>query len=259
MAIKPSVMFGHVMHRRLFPKVNAFTYKIFYMALPLSQLQNTALAYNRFGLLSFHNQDHGDRTGAPIENWARDILKKYSINKADGEIVLVTLPRVLGYVFNPVSFWLCFDREEKLRAVICEVNNTFGQTHSYLCAHSDQKEISSDDVFEGDKLFHVSPFLERTGHYFFRFDWRDESGGFWVNYHDVSGKKQLLTALSGRLSPLNKKNIHRAFWGYPLVTLKAIFLIHWQAIKLVLKGIKYIPLPRQKETKISTTRNIKDL
>src|SRR6202012_458830 len=92
---------------------------------------------DRFGLLSFYNRDHGDRSGSDLASWARAVLHSAKVTNADGEIVLITLPRVLGYTFNPVSFWLCHDKTGDLRAVICEVNNTFGETHSYICAHPD--------------------------------------------------------------------------------------------------------------------------
>ena len=120
------------MHGRLFPKRNSFTYGIYYLSLPLSKLKNLPISYNRFGPLSFYDRDHGHCDGSTLENWARDILKTYNITKADGEMTLICMPRVFGYVFNPVSFWLCRDKDQKLRAVLCEVHNTFGQRHTYI-------------------------------------------------------------------------------------------------------------------------------
>lgn len=261
-AIQPSLMFGEVMHRRLFPKVNGFKYGIYYLALPLSQVKNIKnLKINKFSALSFHTKDHAARKGDNLEQWARDILAQYKIDKADGDIILIALPRIFGYVFNPISYWMCLDKNQNLRAVICEVNNTFGQTHSYLCAHEDQRSIDNKDWLRSDKIFHVSPFLQRTGEYKFRFDWRpdDPKGvkfGSWVDYYDENGEKQLITSLIGRFSPLDKSQLRRAFWGYPLVTFKAITLIHWQALKLVAKKIKYVPKPAQKEEKLSATDNL---
>ena len=255
----PSIVFGQVMHKRLFPKVNAFTYGIYYIAVPLSELRTMPMAVNRFAPLSFYDEDHGWRDGKSPENWVKSILANYQIHEADGEIVLITMPRVLGYVFNPVSFWVCYDKADQIRAIICEVNNTFGETHSYLCVHPDRRAITRDDVMQGDKVFHVSPFLNRAGHYDFRFDITPERCGIWIDYYNAHGEKQLLTALTGKMSVMNKASMKHAFWAFPLVTFKAIALIHWQAIKLLAKGVRYVPLPLQNAEKITTTGKIKNL
>ncbi|HCQ71636.1 MAG: DUF1365 domain-containing protein [Alphaproteobacteria bacterium] len=259
MGIKLAIMFGRVMHKRLFPKVNAFNYGIYYLALPLSKLQNMGLPLNRPAAISFYEVDHGARDGSDLENWARSILDTYNITEANGEITLMCMPRIFGYVFNPVSFWLCHDHNGQIRAVLCEVNNTFGETHTYLCAHADRSPIQDNDILQGEKLFHVSPFLPRDGHYEFRFDMSGDQCNIAVHYFAADGRKQLATALYGALRPMNETNIRKAFWMYPLVTLKAITLIHWQALKVVLKGIKYIPKPLQRNKKTSATRNITNL
>lgn len=246
-AISPRIMFGKVMHARLFPKQNKFRYGMYYLELPLSDLENAPIAYNRFSLLSFYDKDHGPRDGSPLEPWARGVLKDYGLaDICDGGISLITLPRVLGYVFNPVSFWVCRDHAGDIRAVICEVHNTFGEYHSYICAHDDHRPITGKDTLEGEKLFHVSPFIIREGRYTFRFDLREGHFGIWIDYYAPDGNKQLLTSLIGKREPMTKPALRRAFWRYPLVTLKAITLIHWQALKLIGKGIKYIPRPAQR-------------
>lgn len=245
------------MHKRLLPKVNAFTYGMYYLVFPLSKIDQLKdgwrFGVDRPGILAFRHTDHGDRTGKDLLGWIRGILSRYGIDSADGEVFLVTLPRVLGYVFNPVSFWMCMDHAGQLRAVLCEVNNTFGETHSYLCFHHDQRPIGSDDILTGEKVFHVSPFLRRQGDYQFRFLFKEGVFGTWIDYQDQDGKK-LLTALTGRLVPYNRHSRRRAFWRYPLVTYRAIFLIHWQALKLIGKGVKYISKPIQFGTKISFTK-----
>lgn len=257
MEIAPQILFGDVMHKRIFPTVNAFRYGIYYLVLPLSKLtkdiENKYFKFNRFGLLSFYNRDHGYRNNDNPEKWARDILNENGITKADGEVILITMPRVLGYVFNPVSFWYCFDKEKILRAVICEVNNTFGETHSYICALEDQREITQNDILTGKKVFHVSPFLEREGSYKFRFALQQDKMGSWINFYDAKNRKKLLTSLNGNFTDLSKTAVLKAFWGYPLVTLKAIGLIHWQAVKLFLKKAEYVPKPVQLKDKITRT------
>ena len=249
------------MHKRLFPKVNAFTYGIYYLCLPLSGISEYADGW-RFGvdrpaIVGFHAQDHATRAPkTDLQGWAQEVLRAGGIDLPQPTIVLMAMPRILGYVFNPVSFWFCYDTAQELRAVICEVNNTFGETHSYLCAHPDGRPIGKDDWMSAQKLFHVSPFLVREGSYRFRFDLAGDKTGIWIDYYDASGQKQLLTALTGKCVALTRHSLRKAFWGYPLVTLRAIFLIHWQALKLVAKGIKYIPKPLQKKEKISSTDNL---
>ena len=261
MEMTTQIFFGKVMHKRLIPKENLFTYGIYYIASPLSKLQEFALdkfrfGVNKSGLMSFKDKDHGPCNGKPLEPWARNILEEYGITQADGDIMLVTMPRVMGYVFNPVSFWLCHDKNESLRAVLCEVHNTFGERHTYLCAHADHRPINRDDILEAQKVFHVSPMLKREGRYTFRFDTHDDKFGVWIDYFNADGDKQLITSLIGKMLPYNEKTYARAFLMYPLVTLKAIMLIHWQAIKILSKGIKYIRRPEQKPERVSATKNL---
>lgn len=255
-------MFGRVIHKRLFPKINTFNYGIYYLLLPLSQLsssiENKYLKFNRWGLLSFYNKDHGHRDENDLNEWTQEILKKHNVKNADGEIFLLTMPRVLGYVFNPVSFWYCYDKSEHLRAVICEVNNTFGETHTYVCVHDDGRVISNDDYLMGSKVFHVSPFMEREGHYTFRFSQSDDKIGARIDFFDAEGKKKLITALSGHFSKMDENACSKAFWRYPLVTMRSIFLIHYQAMKLFLKGTEYVPKPLQRKDKVTRAHTEKE-
>lgn len=246
-------MFGKVMHGRLFPKANHFVYRIYYLALPLKQLDNLPIATNRFSPLSFYNKDHGARDGGNLEAWVHSILDQYDCKDAKANITLICMPRIFGYVFNPVSFWLCRDDKGSLRAVLCEVNNTFGETHSYLCRHEDHRMIKAGDRLKAEKLFHVSPMLERKGHYTFRFDSNDQDFKTSIDFYDASGAKQLVTSLTGTFKAMDRSSLRHAFWMYPLITFKAIILIHWQAIKLLSKGIKYISRPAQKTDRLSAT------
>jgi len=257
--MNPKILFGTVMHKRLFPRVNKFQYGIYYMALPLSKLgerlNNRYFKYERFGLLSFYNKDHGNRDGGDLLLWARNLLKQNKIIFDDGEIILVTMPRVFGYVFNPISFYYCYDADEKLRAVICEVNNTFGEGHIYVCTPDDNDEFLPSHITKTVKMFHVSPFMEREGHYDFQFKMSEKSMVAMIDYFDKDNQKKLITSLKGGFSDFNQDNCSRAFWRYPLVTLKSIMLIHWQALKLVVKRIKYIPKPDQMANRITISKN----
>ena len=250
MEIAPQIFTAKVMHKRLSPKVNAFTYRIYYLALPLPVAPLPAIVQG------VPVNDLGYRDGRSPELWAKEILSQHNMADTISQIMLITMPRVLGYVFNPVSFYLCFDDQMRLRAVINEVHNTFGEQHSYLCLHADRRPIEAEDWLEAEKVFHVSPFLERNGHYRFRFQVQPSTLGIWIDYYDQQQNRQLLTALTGRLSPLSRRSLARAFWAHPLVTGRAIGLIHWQALKLAIKGIRYIPKPRAREDNVTISANL---
>ncbi|AJQ95026.1 DUF1365 domain-containing protein [Gynuella sunshinyii] len=257
----PQLLEATVGHRRLFPTENQFEYRIYYLVLPVSKLAGqtniNGLAIDCFAPLSFYHRDHGrhqDREN--LEDWANDILRAYELDRFITDITLITLPRVMGYTFNPVSFWICQDSNGQIRAVLNEVNNTFGESHTYLCAHEDNRPIKGSDWISAEKLFHVSPFLQRSGEYCFQFNISDHQLSIRINYRDADGKNQLLTSLAGNLMPMNRSNLHRMFWRYPLITAKAITLIHWQAIKLALKKIGFFSRPEQLPETLSSSKNL---
>lgn len=258
MAVAAQIYTAKVMHKRLFPRVNQFIYRVAYLALPLKQLSSiSALPINHSGLISFYEKDHGAKSVQSLQEWIDGILLEYGLLQFVNEVVLVSMPRILGYVFNPVSFWMCLDHEGHLRAVLAEVNNTFGESHSYLCAHEDKRPMTADDWLQGEKVFHVSPFLPRDGEYRFRFAYRpSEQLGIWIDYVNAEGKTQLLTSLVGSFRPLTKRSLWCTQITHPLVTIKTILLIHWQAIKLISKGIRYIPKPIQLLLRLTTTRKL---
>ena len=253
MDITPRLLTGHVMHKRFFPKENGFTYGIYYIAVPLSKIHaldhGWRFGVNRFALSGFYEKDHGPRDGSSLETWMRHILAERNI-AVDGEIILLCMPRVLHHVFNPVSFWLCHDAAGKLVAVLYEVNNTFGETHSYLCSAPDG--ITGNTWLNAEKVFHVSPFLPREGSYQFRITQNDDKFGVWINYHAGDGRLQLATALTGVFAPWSADSLHKVYWRYPLVSLIALIRIHWHAVRLLLKGVRYIKKPIQNKDRLST-------
>lgn len=250
MEVAPQILHARVMHRRIFPRVNRFRYRIFCLCLPLP---SPALPGK---LVRFDPQDLGRRDGSDPGAWARALLADYALEAVTAKIMLVTMPKVLGYVFNPVSFYLCLDAEGRLRAVIAEVHNTFGEVHAYLCAHPGHAPISETDWLSAQKQFHVSPFLPRAGEYRFRFAPGRGTLAIQVNYHAEDGRAQLMTSISGELEPLTAASLRRAAWRYPLVTLKAMTLIHWQALKLVFRRIRYISRPAQYPHKTTPARRL---
>lgn len=251
MGLSHQLLISQVMHARARPKRNAFRYHVYYLVLSLSQL-NTAsrrlLSLNRFNLFSLRTRDYG-RDAEP-EAWLRAQLAQWGVTTATGEILLMTMPRILGYAFNPVSFWFCLDAQGGLRAVLADVTNTFGERHAYLLHHDDQRVIAPDDLLQAQKIFHVSPFIEITGHYQFRFVLTEKRIGVWIDHYDADGLL-LATSVVGERRPLTSPALLACFFRYPLVTLKVIGLIHYQALRLVLKGIRYHVKPPAPTVEIS--------
>ncbi len=241
-----SLLIAEVSHRRAQPKVHAFRYHVYYLSVALSALKQLGcgiLSFERFNLMSYREADHGNPKIAN-ETWIRQVLKEWSLSEVTtGEIMLVTMPRILGYAFNPVSFWFCLDGEGGIRAVLSEVNNTFGEKHCYLSYHDDRHPIGPDDWMVSEKVFHVSPYLTVEGTYRYRFIFSEKRVAVWIN-HDTSAGEMIATSLIARRIPLNSRNLLRCFFRYPLVTFKVIALIYWHAIRLLAKGLRYHRKPR---------------
>jgi uncharacterized protein len=230
---------GETFHRRKGAVANSFRYGVDYVLLNTETAIGPRLfSRNRANLVSLHDTDHG---GAPKQGrgvaWVRDALAQNNIHADD--ILLLAQPRVLGHVFNPVSFWLCF--QNGLRAVIAEVTNTYGDRHSYLCARDDGGTIQPTDTLQSTKLLHVSPFQPVLGIYAFRFDIRDDRIGIWIDYTTDTGG--VFTNLIGPRAPLTNWGIIRACLRRPFGSRRVLALIHWQALKLALKGAKFRTRP----------------
>ncbi len=239
MNTRPQLCLGHVMHRRLRPAVNAFVYPVFYVQLPVRDLAAAdcgIFSVDQRNLLSFRSQDHGPRDGSPLLPWIENLLREHGL-PADGDIVLQTFPRVLGYVFNPVSFWYCHDRGGALIAILAEVNNTFGGSYSYLL-HRKGEPLRDGEEMTADKLFHVSPFNEIEGGYRFRFHLQRKVQLARIDYDDAEGEV-LLTSISGKPRDWSAAALLGAFLRMPFLTLGVIARIHWQALKLWLKGVPF--------------------
>ncbi|WP_341743687.1 DUF1365 domain-containing protein [Azonexus hydrophilus] len=236
----PELFLGHVMHRRLRPAVNAFVYPVFYLQLPVRRLGECdcgIFSVDRRNILSLRSADYGPRDGSPLLPWITGVLREHGLPD-DGEIVLQTFPRVFGYVFNPVSFWYCRDRAGALIAVLAEVNNTFGGHHSYLL-HDHGRPLADGAELHAAKIFHVSPFCEVEGSYLFRFRLDRDTQVARIDYADADGDL-LLTSISGRPQGWRAGSLLRNFLRMPLLTAGVIFRIHWQALKLWLKGVPFV-------------------
>ncbi len=233
-ANRVSLCRGAVMHERTAPVHRRFSYRLFFMRFPLATLGQTAipmLALNRWAPLSLHYQDHGARDGSHPLPWIRSVLMREGLGCADGEVVLQTMPRLFGYVFNPVSFWFCHDSSGGLRAVMCEVSNTFGERHHYLVSHPDGRPVLNGEWLEASKVFHVSPFFPVSGRYRFRFDRRGDLHAVAIDYFE-GDECRLRTRVSGRAAPMGYAVAWRALAAHPLMTLGVIARIHVQAFHL---------------------------
>ena len=248
MTAVPLIGFGQVRHTRLKPAKNAFAYSTYFLMLPMRAMQASsvsALAHNRRGLLSFFDRDHGDGRADAV-SWIDELLLREGVEDAQGEIWLHAYPRVLGYTFKPVSFWYCHCLDGTLRAIVVEVNNTFGERHCYLL---DRPQYGHELL--ADKVFHVSPFCTLEGNYRFRF-MRSEQDGIAktvarIDYDDASGPL-IQTSVSGALEPVTKASLRKALWRYPAMTFGVVARIHWQALKLWLKCVPFISKPSPPET-----------
>ncbi|MEM9395620.1 MAG: DUF1365 domain-containing protein [Pseudomonadota bacterium] len=235
---------GQTFHGRRGSVENAFRYSIDYVMVdPEAELSRPALfGRNRRNLAALYDIDHGGPPGSGRGvDWVRDVLNKNRLHVADGQILLLAQPRMLGHVFNPVSFWLCHDMEGALRVVIAEVTNTFGDRHSYLCYNDDQRPITQLDTLEAKKIFHVSPFQPIHGDYTFRFDFRADRVGVWIDYQ--TGNEGVFATLTGLRQPLTSWRILRACFRRPFGSRRVLGLIHWQALKLWAKGAIYRARP----------------
>lgn len=245
-AIAGGLALGRIYHRRNRPRVNQFTYRALYFCLNLKdlhRLDRPLLSLDRFNLVSFQRRDFGPRDGSDLEAWMRGILGENGLAAiADGDIVLHGHPRLLGYVFNPVSFWFCHDRAGALRAVLADVSNTFSEHHHYLIAHQDARPIGPTDWLSARKLFHVSPFLPVAGFYRFRFRLEPDRMRADIHYHDKpvgQGAPMLVTYVDSRRRPLDSLSLLAGLLRHPLASLSVIALIHYQAVKIWFKKARF--------------------
>jgi uncharacterized protein len=236
---------GVVRHRRLRPRDHAFSYGTYFLMLPMRTLAADGvpgLPRNRFGTLAFHDADHGDGRANALA-WLDELLAAEGVHDATGEVWLHTYPRVLGYVFKPVSFWHCHRADGSLAALVAEVNNTFGERHCYLLAGP---QVGYGRELVADKVFHVSPFCRTEGRYRFRFMRTAERAVARVDHDDDAGAL-LQTSVSGHLEAVTPASMRRAFWGQPLMTLGVIARIHWQALQLAFKRVPFVAKPTPPE------------
>jgi uncharacterized protein len=230
---------GWVMHQRFTPRRHGFRYRVFSLLIDLEDLTRldrhlSLFGWNRFGIFSFHDRDHGD--GRPLNAWLDDLLAKAGI-VADGVRQVLCYPRILGYVFNPLSVWFCHDRNGRLQAIVYEVHNTYDERHFYVLPAAGQAGQVAHDCA---KDFYVSPFLSRDCRYHFRVVPPADKVAV-VIHETEAGEAVLDASFTGRCRALTDRALLTMLLAYPLMTLKVVAAIHFEAVRLMLKGIRRHP------------------
>jgi len=245
---------GEVMHRRSRPKAYEFVYRVFNIVLDIDRLAEPParcrlFSHNRFNLFSFHDRDHGPRDGSALRPWIEEQLAAAGLSPAAAQVRLLCMPRVLGYGFDPLSIWYCHDAAGDLRAILYQVKNTFGDQHGYLLPVGDDRAGPSDHEF--DKIFHVSPLIAMDARYRIRTTSPDESLAVLIRESDDDGEF-LVATLTGERRVMTDGALIRQFLRVPFMSLKVIVAIHWQAIRLMLRGVKYTNRPQPPAEGVST-------
>ena len=235
-----SIYNGTVIHKRFKPKIHFFKYKVFSLLIDLSELDDLGkkirfFSYNRFNLISFFDKDHGNRDGSSLTKWVKKNLSENQINFDDIKIRLLCYPRILGYVFNPLSVFYVYDKSENLISILYEVKNTFGEQHTYIF------KVENNNLLQHNcsKKFHVSPFIEMNCNYFFRIIKPCEKISVIIDQYQFD-EKILYASQDGKRVDFTSNELIKSYLKHPLMTFKIISAIHYEAFKLWAKGIKFV-------------------
>ncbi|WP_415061411.1 DUF1365 domain-containing protein [Bdellovibrio sp.] len=241
------ILKGHVFHSRAHQVRHSFRYPIFALLFSLRSEDEylQILRKKTAGLLSLNSQDYLRGQRGSLRGSSIKFLKEECQYDAD-EIVLQTLPRMFGYVFNPVSFWFC-RRQGNLEAVLCEVNNTFGERHFYWIRPSEG--IKASQFYRSDKVFHVSPFFPVDGFYKFRFQFEDDQSRVDIFYYDDNEQLRFSSWIEGHVSDFKSESLWKILLKYGWMTPLVVIRIHWQALRLWMKRVSFYkkPEPPHKE------------
>ena len=244
---------GTVRHRRFRPAANRFRYRLFFMYLDLAELPtlfdgHLLWSYEKFNIARFCRKDHFGDPRISLEDAVRNLVEKETGSRPAGPVRLLTHLRYFGHCFNPASFYYCFDSDGKsVETILVEIHNTpWKETHCYvLPAHCNEHPRQDWRRYRIDKVFHVSPFIDMN----IRYDWRFRLPGERLNVHMIdyeNGTKMFDASLALERKPINRRSLTRVLFRYPLLTVKVIFLIYWQALRLVLKRVPVFTHPKKR-------------
>jgi uncharacterized protein len=235
------------MHRRLIPFRHRFVYRVFSVLLDLDEIPSLSrrlklFSHNRWNLFSYHDQDHGGRDGRSVRPWVDGQLRRAGFEPDGFKIFTHCFPRILGYVFNPITIYFCYDQSGEPRAILYEVKNTFGEQHGYLIPISADRQPGQPIVQGCDKAFHVSPFINMAARYRFRLKEPGAKLSILIRQSLEDGETLLATHTARRES-LSDGALLRILVNYPFMTAKVMIAIHWEALKLWMKGAQFHARP----------------
>ena len=250
-----SLYVGEVMHRRLRPVGHRFVYRVVSILVDIDELpaldrRLRLFAHNRRGLFSLRDRDHGPRDGSPLRPWVEAACARFGVDMAGGRIFLHCFPRVLGLGFDPLSVYWCYGPGGELRAILYEVKNTFGDQHGYLVPIDTPPEAGGFLRHACDKIFHVSPFIGMQARYAFRINEPVEKLSIAINETGPQGGI-LVATHRGTRRALDDRGLLRAFLAFPFLPLKVLGGIHWEALKLWLKGVQFHSRPEPPSAGVS--------
>jgi uncharacterized protein len=252
-----ALYFGEVMHARLKPMGHRFSYRVMSLLIDLDRLdiadrQSRLFGVNRPALYSFNEKDHGERDGSSLRSYVQRRATEHGIDLADGRVLLLCYPRLLGFTFNPLSAYYCYRASGELALMIYEVRNTFGDIHAYALPVAPGEFSDAGLRQQQDKLFYVSPFIDMPMRYHFRVS--PPGAGVKLRILETDRTGPLLAAtFHGRRRDLTSAQLLRSFFALPLVTLKIMAAIHWEALRLWVKGARLVPRPAAAPTHASTS------
>jgi len=256
MMLSSKVYEGHVVHRRVRPAEHVLRYRCFWLLLDLDELPTLGrrfrlFGYNRAAPMSFHDRDHGPAKHAPLRGHVEAALEEAGVDIGGGPIRILCMPRILGYVFNPLSVYFCHRPDGRLAAMIYEVTNTYRERHSYVIPVDDAPGEPIRQTCS--KEFYVSPFMDQNLDYAFRVQQSDNAVSVVITTRDADGPV-LIASLAGSARTFNDACFARLLASQPLLTLKVVCAIHWEALKLWSKriGLRPKPAPPAHEVTVAT-------
>jgi uncharacterized protein len=239
MKLGSALYVGSVMHRRLSPRIHRFRYNGFWLLLDLAELDRLparlkVFAHNRFNLFSLNDRDHGDGSDTPLRTQIELLLRQHNIAFSGGSIRLLCMPRLLGHSFNPLSIYFCAHPDKTPAAIVYEVHNTFGERHSYVLASNVPQSC--------DKAFYVSPFMNLDMRYDFSVYQSDATITIAIRVSE-HGKPLMIACLAARRRPLTTRSLLRVLLTMPAATIKVLPAVHWEALRLWIKGVSLVKKP----------------